>query len=406
VKIRTNFWRPRIRLRFGLRSLFFVVLIVAALCAWLGKHVVRASIQRPIVAAIKDAGGDVSYDYEINPEFNRAEKWRAPTGSPLVRRILGDDIFATVRVVWFLNRNARDSDVVNLHRLPGLLDVSLSGRQVTDACIKDLLRIKNLRALMLSDTAISAEGIHQLSSCKTLESLTLNGSRISDAHLKHLVKFPKLRHLQVIRTSITDAGMRAIGSIKDLTTLDIFFAKGVSDNGVKELASQQSLQQLKLLETSITDESMAIIGGLKQLRFLDLNSAPITDAGFQQLSGLTNLEAIEVGNTQFSDDGLRAISKASNLRYFLAAGTKITDQGMKYLTQLPKLEYLRIGNTAVTDIGLEQLATLSNLKSLDVGINQNCTLAGVKTLKKFIPACVIDCWDYGPDGTGTKVEIE
>ena len=107
VTNRSRFRYLRSLLRYSLRSLLVLILIVAALCAWLGKHIMRASGQRPIVAEIVAAGGIVGYDYQIHPEFNILDESRTATGSKLVRSVLGDDIYATVIAVILTTRRLR-----------------------------------------------------------------------------------------------------------------------------------------------------------------------------------------------------------------------------------------------------------------------------------------------------------
>jgi len=86
--------------RFSLRTLLLITLIFAVVCAYLGKHVIRASKQRPVVARIIAEGGEIGYDYQIHPKLNFFDRSRVPTGSTLVRYLLGDDIFATVTMRW------------------------------------------------------------------------------------------------------------------------------------------------------------------------------------------------------------------------------------------------------------------------------------------------------------------
>ena len=156
---------PRRWLSFSIRTLLVAMLIFAALFAWLGKHVIRTRSERPIVAQIQAAGGHAYYDYQLGFGFVDASK--SPTGSKFVRAILGDDIYATVNVVFFSNPTT-DSAIEDLHRLENLLDVSICGPAVTDQCIDDLLHIDKLRSLNLSDTSITPEGLARLSGSKTL----------------------------------------------------------------------------------------------------------------------------------------------------------------------------------------------------------------------------------------------
>jgi len=130
-------------LQFRLRSLLFFALLLAAFIAWIGEDLIRTRIQRPIVAKIIAAGGDVYFDYQVSPDGMRLDAF--PPGSLAVRSLFGDDIYATAIAVTFYGRQTTDDDVESLHKLPGLLDVVLTGPGVTDKCVDDLLRISQLR---------------------------------------------------------------------------------------------------------------------------------------------------------------------------------------------------------------------------------------------------------------------
>lgn len=149
-------------LRFSMRTLLLVMFVASVLFAWLGKHVVRSQIQRPIVARIQAAGGSVYYDYQMEPR----PKNSIP-GSSIVRWILGDDIYATVNVVSLDDKKTTDDDVVRLNKLTELVSVSLNGTDVTDDCVDNLLRIRCLRDLDLANTSITPDGLNRLSNSNT-----------------------------------------------------------------------------------------------------------------------------------------------------------------------------------------------------------------------------------------------
>jgi len=86
-------------LQFRLRTLLFFALLFAAFTAWIGDDLIRTRIQRPIVAKIIAAGGEVYFDYQVSPDGIRLDAF--PHGSPVVRSLFGDDIYATVIAVTF-----------------------------------------------------------------------------------------------------------------------------------------------------------------------------------------------------------------------------------------------------------------------------------------------------------------
>ncbi len=116
-------------LRFSLRGLIILVLVIGA---WLGWLVRSARIQREAVAAIAKAGGYVKYDWE----------WQSlspiPTGKPMYPRwlvdCLGVDYFGNVSYVHFdHNPQAGDADLAGLRGLNRLEQLYLCDTNSTDA---------------------------------------------------------------------------------------------------------------------------------------------------------------------------------------------------------------------------------------------------------------------------------
>src|SRR5690606_28637527 len=85
--------RRHFRPRFRLRTFLIVVTIF---CVWLGWHIHGARRQREAVAAIRDAGGEVRYSYQV--KYRQPSTGKSPIPQVL-RRALGDDFFHSVVVV-------------------------------------------------------------------------------------------------------------------------------------------------------------------------------------------------------------------------------------------------------------------------------------------------------------------
>jgi hypothetical protein len=130
-------WRPCRRfLRFSVRGLIVLVLVVGAGLGWLVRE---ARIQRDAVAAIKRAGGSVRYDWE----------WRngnaAPRNCPpkWLEDSLGVDYFGQV-VVVALTPSAPDAALAHIGRLHGLVSLTLRESSVCDAGLAHLKDLTNL----------------------------------------------------------------------------------------------------------------------------------------------------------------------------------------------------------------------------------------------------------------------
>ena len=82
---------PRRRLRFGIRVRMLMILVLVLGC-WLGWYVPRVRVQQAAVAAIKDAGGSVGYDWEWDYTklaiANTAPSFAEMAGEACRRRLL------------------------------------------------------------------------------------------------------------------------------------------------------------------------------------------------------------------------------------------------------------------------------------------------------------------------------
>jgi hypothetical protein len=163
------------RLRFGLRTLLIITVLVAIPSAWLGKHWLRTRVQRPIVANIKVNGGDVYYDYQSDRKNFDSSK--TPPGFAPLRAMLGDDIFATAKVVIYGYRKPAQFQSIDIafNQLSELEQVSLNCESVPEATIAKLAGLKKLNTLVLSNLNVRPEVFRSLSECPSLSHLSLTG---------------------------------------------------------------------------------------------------------------------------------------------------------------------------------------------------------------------------------------
>ena len=131
--------------QFSLRSL---LLVSVAIAAALGYFAERVRTQRSAVAAIREAGGNVVYDWEYCDSWS-AEEWldcidRQPPFPKWITDYLGDDVFYSVAEVSFPGawkytaHECTDDTLTHLHGLPRLKRVTLKMTRVTDEGVEKL----------------------------------------------------------------------------------------------------------------------------------------------------------------------------------------------------------------------------------------------------------------------------
>jgi hypothetical protein len=173
--------RKRRWFQFSLRTLLIVVVIVAIPCAWLGRKIEQKRREREAVAGLRDPGGTVLYDYEVEKE--------GPAGPDWLRRMLGENFFNDVVAVYFENHAiVTDERVMNVKELTQLTWLNVYETSVTDAGLTSLKGLTHLDYLNLGANAITDAGLSNLKGLTRLRFLGLSGTHVTDAGVKDLQK--------------------------------------------------------------------------------------------------------------------------------------------------------------------------------------------------------------------------
>jgi hypothetical protein len=245
--------RMRKWLRFSLRTL---LLLITALCVWLGIQVTSARRQREAVAAIIKAGGTVFYDYEMVPDtpfgYN-VNKMLRPPGAAWLRQLVGEDYFRTAGVVW----------------LPSS----------AESAVDQLAKLSSVQAIRIEGEVIP---LHTLAHLSRLRSLSLMGNRIDSLELSLLPNPARLTHLVLVVRNVDDAAMERISRFSNLEALWLKRTQ-ITDVGLAHARKLSKLEQLYLDETAITDAGLQHLAALKKLRLLSLTGTHVSTAGVNGL---------------------------------------------------------------------------------------------------------------------------
>ncbi len=167
------------------------------------------------------------------------------------------------------------------HHPPGIGTISLAGTSVNDSCLKSLNGFRSIASLDISKTdLITNEGLKGLEG-REIGGLAISGRRITDAGLKHIGKMVELRVLDLTRNSIKGPGLEylrhiqfwcpewlggtAFGSPPELR-LDV-----ASDETLKYAAMLPDLGNLVLKDPRCTDTGYGYLRRSKSLDCLDID---------------------------------------------------------------------------------------------------------------------------------------
>jgi internalin A len=329
--------KPR-RRRFvlNLRVLMLVVLIVGGGLGWKAR---RASIQRRAVAAIKEAGGLIYYDHQIQGNT------RVPTARPWapdwLRGPLGDEFFQEVEQVHFMG--------------------PIAGPGPTVETLANVATLSSLKTFSAYDVPIDDEGLGRLNGMPRLELLELARTAITDAGLEHLADLPALDSVMIRARpgTMTGRGLVGLARMPRLRSLFWVGTNFTDPSGLAALGKMARLEKLMLQRTPGDDTYLANVRGLIALKSLVLVGTEATDAGLDQLSGLTRLESLGIGGSKLTDASLTRLAKLTKLEELTWGPTPgITDAGLSHLAGLKSLKMLGLKDSKVTPLGLDRLAGL------------------------------------------------
>lgn len=163
---------------------------------------------------------------------------------------------------------------------PVMIDFS----DATDVSISGICSaIENERvALFLKNTGITDNTLSCLSH-KHVIVLDLYGSNITDSAVDSINSMADLETLNLGETAVTDEGMSQLTVLGQLKSLSIA-GNRITDVGVESLARATNLVTLSLVDTRMTDRSLAVLKGMRQLRVLKVSSGNLTSGALLELA--------------------------------------------------------------------------------------------------------------------------
>lgn len=151
-----------------------------------------------------------------------------------------------------------------------------------------LIRPAAYKILYLGYSGATDAMLEKVSAATELESLDLSGNRISDAGIKKLSGLGQLRYLSLERTAISNASAASIGKLRLLEELDVT-STAITDEWVQEVSSAQHLVAFWLAGTRVSDLSVPSLMKMPALKQLDVRKSKITKSGLKKLQQTVEL---------------------------------------------------------------------------------------------------------------------
>jgi hypothetical protein len=151
-----------------------------------------ARVQRDAVIALRGAGHEVYYDFQLQ---NGGIDFRAKPWCPMwLADFGGIDVFANVYLV-------------------------IGHGATSDIELDQIAKLRQLRHLSVRGDLTTDAGLAHLELRTDLEHLRLQGTRITDVGLQHVLGLPRLQDLVLDSPNFSDAGIARLKYVTTLKTL-------------------------------------------------------------------------------------------------------------------------------------------------------------------------------------------
>lgn len=298
-----------------------------------------------------------------------------------------------------LDTGATDAGLRHLGQLQNLRWLRLRTGKIRGAGLAELARAPRLERLCLwGTTGLSDRHISHLEGLTQIKSLTLWGSNLTltDISLASIAKLTSLEELYFIRvnTRFSGAGIGYLEPLRNLRKVSFSFCR-LGAEGLQHLANLPRLESLKGLAP--TADAARVLPSLGHLKALDINwvippiGTPVPPEVVAAVGQLRSVEDLAVMGGQWSQEDLLVFGKLSNLkRLRLGMRDDYGDAVLAEIARLKELEHLSLSGKAVSKRGLNQLNALTNLRTLSVstrpdaesGIDETpLNLSGLTNLK-------------------------
>lgn len=183
-----------------------------------------------------------------------------------------------------------DTKVESIASLSGLVNLEKLGiypefdTELPDDALASLANFTKLQDLYLSNEAISDATVKRLSNLKDLRKLDITVGNVEDEEsLAALAGLKQLKSLSFHGGKLSDAVLRHLAGLENLETLNFHVDRGTGD-GFKHLQGLGALKYVYINGKAVTDDGIAHLSTLKGLRTIMSQGSEITKAGAERLA--------------------------------------------------------------------------------------------------------------------------
>jgi WD40 repeat protein/Leucine-rich repeat (LRR) protein len=332
---------------------------------------------------LQRAAGHVEYVGGYVDSHSDPVKVRLPIRGRMSREALAglQELTRPVELALEDRGNLSEDLLSSLGNMPSLTVLDLAGaNRTSDEGVGYLSRVSGLKGLVLRGLPLVTDKSVDVFLRLPLTHLDLSGTGLTEAGVKRLRGLPNLRSLHLANLPATEATMTELSHLVHLTELTLTNLPG--DAAAAHLRRLTGLRRLAIGSSQITDKGLEVLDYLQRLVELNLSNTAIADNGLIHLRGLTDLETLDLSGTEVTGSGfghLAGLHKLSQLR--LDRVETLTGQGFEHFKEMKKLTRLNLQKTGITNAGLAHLADLQQLRILV--LPPHISAAGLAHLSKL-----------------------
>lgn len=191
----------------------------------------------------------------------------------------------------------------------GSKTITAAGWAITDEGMAHLVG-RNIVELNVVHTDLSNKAFKTIAGLTSLQALAISGMpNISDAAIRELSRLKNLRRLSITGNKFSDHALaeflEGVPGLNDLEAADSY----VGTRSLNALAKSKNIRYLVLRNCNLHDDDIAIIARISGIRSLNLESNPqITKKALLQLQNCPKLTKLFLG-PQATDDVVRALKE-------------------------------------------------------------------------------------------------
>ncbi len=182
---------------------------------------------------------------------------------------------------------------------------------VTDQDLKELSN-KIVSRLYLCDTPVRGTGLKYLTECE-VKMLNLDRSALEDRYFKYINQLPNLRALSVSETNTSIEGLKQLTNV-DLRALNVTGCRKFDDSCIDFVINRwPAIQTLSVGLTGITNDALPKIARLPNLTYLGITGMKSSGQQFSALAD-SNIKELYCAESSIDASGLKAIARMKALK--------------------------------------------------------------------------------------------